>query len=303
MDENDDPEEARKPNRLRGISSAHLMAFTALLFSLVSGAWAMTAIPKNSVGPQQIEKNAVGSSELASAAVGSKELSANAVLSKNISDGAVGRAQLGNQAVGPPNLQPAAVTQEAMAAKSVGAAQLETAAVAQANMQANSIGAAQLQAASIAQAKIQSSAVGASQLQSDAVTKSKLAPDATSSLYVHNEPDTAITGQTTLGTLSLPAGTYLLVGGAGAVHNGTIDTTRIECWLQSGATLLDYTKIRLQPNVNVSSLIFAKVPMDASLTLPAAGSVTFTCTSTNASSIGLSDIHLMALRVAEIIPQ
>ena len=279
------------------------MAFAALLFSLVSGAWAMTAIPKNSVGPQQIAKNAVGSSELAPDAVGSKDLSANAVLSKNISDGAVGQAQLGNQAVGALNLQQAAVTQAAMGADSVGAAQLRAQAVTQEAMANDSVGAAQLESAAVAQANMQANSIGAAQLQSDAVTKSKLAPDATSSLYVHTEPNRAITSDTLLGTLTLPAGNYLVTASAGGVNTSTTLVTRFECWLAGGGTLIDYAKVRLQENSSSNSLIFAKVPLDAGLSLASAGTVTMNCTSIDGTSIDLSDIHLMALRVAEIIPQ
>jgi hypothetical protein len=237
----------------------------------------------DSVGASQIQDNSIAQAAMQAASVGAAQLKANSIAQAAMQANSVGAAQL----------KAASIAQAAMQANSIGAAQ----------MQAGSVGASQMQANSIAQAALQAASVGAAQLKSNAVTKASLAPDVTSSLYVHNEPDTSITTDTLLGTLTLPAGTYFVTASTGGVNNDVTNATRFECWLANGATLIDYGKVRLEANTGATSLIFAKMPMNASLTLAAPGTVTLNCTSVNGTSVGLADIHLMALRVAEIVPQ
>lgn len=56
----------RKPSRP---SPALVVSFLALAVSLGGTAWAVTALPRNSVGPKQIKKNAVRSSDIKAGAV------------------------------------------------------------------------------------------------------------------------------------------------------------------------------------------------------------------------------------------
>jgi hypothetical protein len=81
-----------------------------------------------------------------------------------------------------------------------------------------------------------------------------------------------ITGAATVASLNLPAGNYLIQGKMDAVHNGTTSSTRLECSLVNGASVVDFIKLRMAANKEAESLIFGVVPIQAAVTLAAPAS-------------------------------
>lgn len=120
-------------------SPAMLVACTALAISLGGSAYAVTALPRNSVGERQIRANAVKSSEIASRAVGASE----------IRPGAVGAAQLAGGAVGTSALKLDAVTSNRIADGSVGREDLAAGAVTGDRVRADALGGAQIDESSL----------------------------------------------------------------------------------------------------------------------------------------------------------
>jgi hypothetical protein len=85
------------------IQPALVIALIALFFSLAGTSWAVTQLPRNSVGPQQIRTNAVTAQKVARNAVTAQKVARNAVTTAKIRDGAVTAAKLapGVQTQGP----------------------------------------------------------------------------------------------------------------------------------------------------------------------------------------------------------
>lgn len=115
-------------------SPAMAVACTALAVSLGGSAYAVTALPRNSVGDKQIRANAVRSSEIASRAVGAAELR----------PGAVGTAKLAGAAVDTAALKLDAVTSNRIADASVAGEDLAPGAVSGDRVRADGLGGAQI---------------------------------------------------------------------------------------------------------------------------------------------------------------
>jgi hypothetical protein len=109
-----------------------------------------------------------------------------------------------------------------------------------------------------------------------------------------------VIGGTTVASLNLPAGSYLLQGKMDAVHNGTTSSTRLECSLINGSSVLDFIKLRLAANEGAAPLIFGVVPIQAAVTLAAPATINLSCGSSFGDEIELSERKLTALTVSSI---
>jgi hypothetical protein len=109
-----------------------------------------------------------------------------------------------------------------------------------------------------------------------------------------------ITGGTTVASLNLPAGSYLIQGKLNAVHNGTAGSTRLECTLLNGSSALDFIKLRLAANNTAEALIFGEVPVQAAVSLAAPATIGLSCASSFGDEIELSERKLTALTVSSI---
>lgn len=120
-------------------SPAMAVACTALAVSLGGSAYAVTALPRNSVGDRQIKANAVKASEIASRAVGASE----------IRPGAVGSGKLAGGAVDTPALKLDAVTSNRIADGEIAREDLATGAVAGDRVKPDGIGGPQVDESSL----------------------------------------------------------------------------------------------------------------------------------------------------------
>lgn len=120
-------------------SPAMAVACTALAVSLGGSAYAVTALPRNSVGERQIKANAVKSSEIAARAVGASE----------IRPGAVGSAKLAGGAVDTAALKLDAVTSNRIADGTVAGEDLAAGAVAGDRVKADGLGGGQIDESSL----------------------------------------------------------------------------------------------------------------------------------------------------------
>ncbi len=80
----------------RHLTYANVVASLALFIALGGGAYAATALPRNSVGPAQLKTNSVGASEIRSRAVRSSEIADRSIQLRDISTNARAALQ-GNQ--------------------------------------------------------------------------------------------------------------------------------------------------------------------------------------------------------------
>ena len=277
--------------------TAVAISLAALFVALGSGAYAAVSnLAQNSVGPQQIKRDAVGEQELAK----------NAVTSSELAPRSVGPSEMASDAIGLQQMKPDSVGLQQLLANAVNQTKIANDAIGQQQMQSNAVGPAQIQANAVGPAQMQSNAVGPAAIQAQAVQVANLADSAKTTLYTDND-DTQqdITTDTQIGSLSLPAGTYLVTSSIQGAHSGTGNSTRLECYLlQNGSLTLDLGKERLQASdFGLQPMQFAKEALSSPVTLSAPGTITYRCTSTNASTIQLTYRRLMALRVSNVVAQ
>ena len=111
-----------------------MVSLIALFVALGGVTWAATTLPRNSVGPAQLQENAVTSRALDANSVGLSEIKKNAIDRSEMQKNAVGQLQLAQDAV----------TQQKMALGAVGQQQLKQGAVGQLQLQLGAVGAAQV---------------------------------------------------------------------------------------------------------------------------------------------------------------
>ena len=146
------PTEETTLSKLRAhLTYANVMATTAVFMVLGGGAWAASNIPRNSVGPPQIQANAVGASEIASDGVGSKEVAAKAIGGQQIAPQAVGGSDIRAGSISARQIAPDAVGGQELARASVKAEQLAAGAVKSQEIEDGSVQEADVAAALLAQ--------------------------------------------------------------------------------------------------------------------------------------------------------
>jgi hypothetical protein len=82
------------------LTYANVMASVAVFVALGGGAYAMTALPKNSVGTKQLKQGAVTSAKLHSGAVTSAKLGPNVVTGSKIANGSITGAKVLSSTLG-----------------------------------------------------------------------------------------------------------------------------------------------------------------------------------------------------------
>ena len=266
------------PERRR-LSSAHVISLVALFIALGSGAVAaVDRLGANSVGPKQIKPGAVGSSEIAKGAAGASDLQNGSIKGDKIAKGGVKREAIEDGAVDAAKIAKGGVRSDA------------------------------IEDGAITSAKIARGGVKREAIEDGAIGTAALAPDAKTTLYtdVADGPiNVAVSApNVVVATLNLPAGSYLVTATSSAVHNAAGTSTRLECSiLAPGPVVVDGSKERLAANTGPEPLIFAKTTFAGPVTLANQGTVSYDCVSTANTSIDLTSVRLMALRVTDIVAQ
>jgi hypothetical protein len=261
-------------------------------------AGAVHQVPKNTVTSKSIAPGAVESADIADSAITKDKMAGSAVRTDNLVDGAVTAAKMSGSAVRTDNLVDGAVT----------AAKMSGSAVRTDNLVDGAVTAAKMSGSAVRTDNLVDGAVTAAKMAGGAVGPSALADDAKTTLYSNASDgpiDVAVsTPNVVVGTLNLPAGTYLVTASSSATHNSAASSTRLECAVNApGAALVDSSKVRLAANTGAEPLIFNKQTLVGPATLASAGAVTYQCVSTANTSISLSGVRLMAVRVTDIVPQ
>lgn len=118
------------PRWLRNhFSSAHLMAFAALFVALGGTAFAVSKVPRNSVGPAQLKRGAVKTKNIRQGAVTRHKIAPRAVNNLKIAPRAVNGPKLANGSVNRFKISPGAVDTSRLAPGAVAAATLAPGAV------------------------------------------------------------------------------------------------------------------------------------------------------------------------------
>lgn len=138
----------------RHLTSAHLIAGLALFVALGGSAFAVTQIPRNSVGPQQLKRGAVKSPNIARAAVKRNKIAPRAINNTLIAAGAVNTAKIANGSINRNKLRPGAVDASRLAPGAVGTAALQAGAVGSEALADGSVNTADLANNSVSRAKI-----------------------------------------------------------------------------------------------------------------------------------------------------
>ncbi len=108
-----------------------------------------------------------------------------------------------------------------------------------------------------------------------------------------------ITASTKIQSLSLPAGSWLVLGRVDGAHNGTTGSTRMECDILDGTgTSIDHAKMRAQDSNAVQPMQFVSLTLQGIATLATPGVVQLSCGSTTASSFTLTTADMSAVQVA-----
>jgi hypothetical protein len=94
---------------------ANVMATVAVFIALGGTSYAISKLPKNSVGSKQIKKNAVKAVEVAKNAVGNTEIKRDAVTTEKVRDRALTSSKIAAGAVTTSNLADAAVNKSKLA--------------------------------------------------------------------------------------------------------------------------------------------------------------------------------------------
>ncbi len=212
----------------------------------------------------------------------------------------------GKNTVGAKQIKKGAVRASEIRDGTITAVELASGAITTSAIQDGAITSAKLAQGAVTSTKVGSNAITTDAIQDGAITAAKVADDAKATLFtdVNAGPTNVSTATgTVVGTLTLPAGSYLVTAGASAVHNGTAASTRLECSVGTADTVVDASKERLAANNAGDALIFTKQEFGGPLTLTSAGTVNYTCASTNNTSIDLTSVRLMALRVTNIVAQ
>jgi hypothetical protein len=97
------------------LTYANVMATIAVFIALGGTSYAISKLPKNSVGSKQLKKNAVKAAEIAKNAVGNTEIKRGAVTTDKVPDRALTGSKLAAGAVTTSNLADAAVTKSKLA--------------------------------------------------------------------------------------------------------------------------------------------------------------------------------------------
>lgn len=145
----------RRLNRLAGqLTSAHLVAWLALFIALGGSAFAVTQIPRNSIGPQQLKRGAVQAQHIRGGAVNRHKIAPRAINNTRIAAGAVNSPKIANGSINRNKIRPGAVDSSRLAAGAVGAEAIQPGAVQSGALAAGSVGTGHLANNSVSRAKI-----------------------------------------------------------------------------------------------------------------------------------------------------
>jgi len=122
---------------------------------------------------------------------------------------------------------------------------------------------------------------------------------ATSFVRTKIDTPTVAASATKVQSLSLPAGSWLLLARVDGAHNGTADSSRLECdLLDAGGVSLEHAKMRAQASNAVQPMLFVSLTLQGITTLTTPGVVQLSCGSTNATSFTLTTADMSAVQVA-----
>lgn len=145
------------PGRLaRHLTSAHLIALVALFVALGGSAFAVTQIPRNSVGTPQLKRGAVKAPNIAGAAVKRNKIAPRAINNTRIAAGAVNAPKIANGSVNRNKIRPGAVDASRLAAGAVGPEAIRPGAVGRGALASGAVGGSELAEGSVSRAKIAS---------------------------------------------------------------------------------------------------------------------------------------------------
>lgn len=126
-------------------------------------------------------------------------------------------------------------------------------------------------------------------------------------VYTSNAGSAHLTGATSpysMASLSLPAGTWVLLGHFNAVTNDSVNPERLDCYFQGADDDFDLAKQRVQANSGGTSSIYADLNLQAVTTLAAPATVTAYCGPTGASpDWTFNSRELMAIQVSSVVRQ
>lgn len=143
------------PRKLRHhLTSAHLIACAALFVALGGSAFAVSQIPRNSVGPAQLKRGAVKAQHISRAAVKRSRIAPRAINNTRIAARAVNSAKIANGSVNRNKIRPGAVDASRLAPSAVGPAALQPGAVGSASLAAGAVDTGQLANNSVNRAKL-----------------------------------------------------------------------------------------------------------------------------------------------------
>jgi hypothetical protein len=235
--------------------------------------------------------------------VSSAHLIAGAALFVALGSGAYAMS-IPNNSIGAAQLQKNAVKEAELAAQAVGQQELQKAAVAAEALAAKAVTEAKLRDEAVAAKKLRDQAVTAQKIADEAVQLKNLAEAARATLFTkYSDATVPITTDTSIATLNLPAGSFLVQASIAATHTGNVASTRLECYVSAGGATIAYAKERLQANAGAEPMIFTSQPLQGVAALPSGGPAELRCTSTNGSTIELTTIRFHALRVQGVQAQ
>lgn len=117
---------------------------------------------------------------------------------------------------------------------------------------------------------------------------------------------TTVTGDMTVMSLSLPAGSWFVTSHVGGAYNGTTASARLECSInEPGGSDGDFSKLRVPANTDaVNSLVFTDMTLHAVVTLAAPTVVKTSCSVVQSpSSFTLTGHKMTAIRAATVARQ
>lgn len=207
------------------------------LFAALGGV-AYAAVPKSSVGTQQLRNGAVNTAKLRNGAVTAQKLRRNAVnsaklrnnsvLAEKIADGAIDSSKLGRGSVRAVALGGGVVTNPKIQNAAVNAAKLANGAVSTEKLAGNAVSAEKLGASAVTPGKIQDGAVSAAKLNAGLLAQ--LVKDV--AYATKTSPSDKSQGKSVVA--DCPPG-KVVIGGGAAIVEGGVDHAIVE----SGPVLVD----------------------------------------------------------------
>jgi hypothetical protein len=168
-----------------------LTAVVAPVLVTAGVAWGATALPKQSVGPNQLKNNAVTTTKIAPRGVTRTDLAPNAVTSATIGASAVTSVDIKAGAVTARELGADAVASAAIAVDAVGSSEVAADAIGASEIAAASVGSSELAPGAITGAALAAGIVDTTQLANGSVTEAKLANGAVTDLKLADDAVTA----------------------------------------------------------------------------------------------------------------